>query len=304
MSKFIINILAYCFLLIGVLEITIRTFSLTNDVPQREKDINGLQVFKKNQEGIAFGHQWKVNSDGFLGHNDKGGTNQLMIIGDSFIAGFHNPFGCKQSSIFKSYGFDVFEIGRPGITFIEAIEFYKFYEPLVNPHKTIFLIANSDLKESIFEIKKKSDMSQFSVTTKEVYRGEIKAKRLKKVLYNFKTLYYLFLKYKKSNNSSKTPFFNEKTKNFNEKTKRANEIRSNDNEKISIMLDYIGYKYNLSNCLFVFRDKNDYKLFFEKNNINYLELKMSDKRFKIKNNNHWNCLGHKVAAKKIFNNIN
>ena len=61
-----------------------------------------MQVFKKNQEGISHGEKWKVNSSGFLGHDDINGENQLLIIGDSVIENIMNPFQCRQSSIFKN----------------------------------------------------------------------------------------------------------------------------------------------------------------------------------------------------------
>ena len=163
MRRFIFLIFWYSLALLVLVEITIRAFSLTNDVPMRKINEFGLQVFKENQSGFYGGFNWKVNSDGFLGHNDKSGDNQILLIGDSFVENIMNPFSCRQSSLFKDIGYQVFEAGRSGMTFIETLEFNKHLKPFVRPLKSIFIIDNIDFYESIAEIRKFNDRCQISI---------------------------------------------------------------------------------------------------------------------------------------------
>ena len=53
MKKFIIKIFKYFAIFLLIIEMIIRLFSLTNDVPQRDIDEFGLQVFLRNQNGIS-----------------------------------------------------------------------------------------------------------------------------------------------------------------------------------------------------------------------------------------------------------
>ena len=166
MKEFFKQILFYVITLIILLEGSIRLFSLTNDVPMRKMNSRGLQIFRENQSGFSHGFSWSVNKDGFLGHNDKNGDNQLLIIGDSFIENIMNPFSCRQSSLFSESGYSVFEVGRSGITFIEALEFLKYFDPIVNPKNIVIFLDNSDFKESIVGIKKLNDRGQISLIEK------------------------------------------------------------------------------------------------------------------------------------------
>jgi len=272
------------------LEGCIRLFSLTNDVPMRKTNSRGLQIFKENQSGISHGFSWSVNKDGFLGHNEKNGEYQLLIIGDSFIENIMNPFSCRQSTLFSESGYSVFEVGRSGITFIESLEFLKYYNPKVNPKNTIIYLDNSDFKESIVEIKKLNDRGQISLIDKKLFPGEIKGKNIKKILYNFKTLYYLYEKYLKSRNNTYQP----KTKNESFSFKG----------QIEELIVYGSKKYNLENTLFVFRKENNFKDVFHELNLNYIELNIFDEQYLIPNDGHWNCKGHQIAFDKILKYFN
>ena len=294
MKRFIIKIIKYSIVVLIILEIVIRFFTLTNDVPQRDLDENGLQVFKKNQEGQSHGHNWKVNSSGFLGHNKVKGENQVLIIGDSFVENIMNPFECRQSSFFKKAGYDVFEIGRSGITFIESLEFYSKYKSEVNPKISIFIIDNSDFEESIQEINKLNDRVQISLKTSKLSLGKIKAKYLKKILYNYKTLYYLYLKYLKSQKS-----------NITSQSKEVNQS----NEEISLFINKLirisNQNYDLKDCLFVFRGENDFKELFNQLNLNFIELNLKGVEYMYsENDSHWSCKGHQIASEKILKYIN
>ena len=291
MKKFLINIFKYSFLSLVILEIIIRLMGLTNDVPQRDVDKNGLQVFKKNQEGISHGEKWKVNSSGFLGHDDINGENQLLIIGDSVIENIMNPFRCRQSSIFKNKGYDVFEIGRSGVTFIEALEFYSKYKSIVKPKKTIFFIDKSDFLESIREITVFNDRTQISLENSLIYFGKIKARYLKMILYNYKTLYFVYLGYLKSIQLKKNKH-------------NTNNHLDNSENLIIKLIEYSVKNYDLKNCLFVFRGVNDFRNEFLKLNIKFIELNLKGKEFTVSEKDlHWNCKGHKKASELILENL-
>ena len=184
-------------------------------------------------------------------------------------------------------GFDVFEIGRSGITFIESLEFYSKYKSKVNPKISIFIIDNSDFEESIQEINKLNDRVQISLKTSKLSLGKIKAKYLKKLLYNYKTLYYLYLKYLKSNIPSKSKEFNHLTK---ENSLLINKLIINSNQN-----------YDLKDCLFVFRGENDFKEVFNELKLNFIELDLKGEKYMFtKNDSHWNCFGHQIASDKII----
>lgn len=292
MRRFLFLIIKYFIALLLFLEITIRIFSFTNDVPMRKINEFGLQVFHENQSGFFEGFIWEVNPDGFLGHNDKNGENQIMILGDSFVENIMNPFSCRQSSLFRDKGYQVFEVGRSGMTFIELLEFFKYLKPLVNPSKSVFIIDNIDFNESIVEIKKFNDRCQISTLDNEIYKGEIKYKNLKKILYNFKTLYYLYDKFRRS----------KKSEIKKQITNKEAETRRN---YIVKLLEFANENYDLNNSLFVFRNKNDFSKSFRELNLEYIELNINNQEdLTFENDNHWNCNGHLEAFKKISHHLN
>ena len=294
MKKFLKKITFHTIISLIIIEVAVRVFSLTNDVPHRKKDKFNLQVFIENQKGISNGHNWKTNEYGFLGHSDLNGENQLLVIGDSFIENIMNPFNCRQSQLFRNKGFKVFEIGRSGITFIEGLEFYKSYKPIVKPRKTFFFINNSDFIESIKEINSYKDRCQIELKTKKIFKGEIRYKNLKKILYNYKTLYYLYIKFLKSTNKLR--------QNFN------NNIQSTDTQinknMVGKLIKFSTQNYNLDEIVFVFRKSNFFKKEFKENNLEFLELEIHGDKFIFNNDSHWNCIGHQYANEKIIKYLN
>jgi len=290
MKKFLFELISFSAITLILLEVLIRLLMLTNDVPQRDIDKFGLQVFQKNQKGFSHGEKWNVNNNGFLGHNEINGANQLLIIGDSFVENIMNPFECRQSNLFKKSNFNVFEIGRSGITFIEALEFYSKYKPYVNPKKTIIIIDNSDFEESIQEIKKLNDRTQISLNDNKIVFGKIKAKYLKKILYNYKTLYYSYLRFLKSKE--------------NKNIINVKDIR-NTNELIIKLIVYSVRNYDLNSCLFAFRGQNNFNELFNKLNLEFIELNLNGPQFMYsKKDSHWNCKGHKKASELILSKLN
>ena len=290
MNRFLKTIVYYLITLTVFLEVIIRIFSLTDDVPMRKINDGGLQVFIENQNGFSHGFPWRVNEDGFLGHNNKKGKNQLLIIGDSFVENIMNPFYCRQSNLFTEVGYSVFEVGRSGITFIESLEFLKFYSSEVEPKMGLIFLDNSDFKESIVEIEKKSDRCQISMIENKILAGQIKGQKLKKFLYNFKTLYYLYKKFLRSRKQYSA-------------TNNTNEIPSH-KKYVESLITFAYENYNLSKTLFVFRNKNEYNDLFIQLQMNFIELKISEEKYIIENDGHWNCDGHKEAFNQILKYLN
>ncbi|GLU44897.1 hypothetical protein [Allomuricauda sp. NBRC 101325] len=293
MKTFFKTIVVNFIVLLVVLELVIRIFGLTDDVPHRKTDQFGLQVYIEGQTGYSHGNKWKVNKYGFLGDEDINENNQLFVIGDSFIENFMNPNSCRQSQLFKDKGFNVFEVGRSGITFIESLEFLKNYKSIVNPKAVLIYIDNSDLLESIKEIKPYNDRAQFNIAENKLETGEIKGQLIKRILYSYKTLYYLYLKFQKSQAyqipTSKDQFESNKS--------------SNHFEYVQKLIGYCTNRYDLSEVYFVFREKNEFTQLFNENELKFIELDMTDSKYIFTNDSHWNCEGHKEANFRVFNQL-
>ena len=275
-------------------EVIIRTLNLTNDIPNRKIDINGLQNYILDQKGIYRDNNWVVNNDGFLGLNDKKFKNQILIIGDSMIENIMNPIECNQGYLIKenldnSYG--VFEIGRSGITLIEAFQFEKNYRKIVEPSVSLIYVNKGDIIESISNISKLSDRLQIDVDSKEIQEVKIKFPLLKKILYNFKTLYFLYIRgFFQIDFKTKSNIIEEKNKNQN---------------LINKFIEIINFNYDLSKVILV-TDINNLNLI---NSLKKIKVKKiitfnPDKNWYVKNDDHWNCFGHRMVSKKIIDYFN
>ena len=276
-----------CFIFI---EIIVRIFNLTNDIPQRKIDINGLQTYVENQNGYFNGNQWKVNKYGFIGLSEINYKNQVLIIGDSMIENIMNPIDCNQGSLLKkmfdnSYGF--FEIGRSGLTLIESLEFYKSFNQIINPKIIIIYINEGDITESISNIKRFTDRLQINIQTRKLENVQIKYPTLKKILYNLKSIYFLYNR----------GFFNINSKNI----VSNKQVKLNDNNlTIKKFFEIINIKYDLQNVTFVLDKSNKY---IDLINTKKVILNNQEKNWFIKDDLHWNCFGHSEVAKKVFKSI-
>lgn len=276
-----------CFIFI---ELIIRSFNLTNDIPQRKIDINGLQTYVENQNGYFDGNQWKVNKYGFIGLSEINYKNQVLIIGDSMIENIMNPINCNQGYLLKkmfdnSYGF--FEIGRSGLTLIESLEFYKFFNQIINPKIVIIYINEGDITESISNIKRFTDRLQINIQTRKLENVQIKYPTFKKILYNLKSIYFLYTK----------GFFNIISQNIIS----DKQVNFNDNNlTIKKFFEIINSKYDLQNVTFVLDKSNKYINLI---NTKKVILNNQEKNWFIKGDLHWNCFGHSEVAKKVFKSI-
>ena len=288
------NITIFMIVIFILFEIVIRVFHLTPDIPQREI-VDGVQKYKPHQSGYFNANsteKWKINEFGWPGLSNIDSATIVAILGDSFIENFHNPYKCHQASYLKSVFPEIsfFEAARSGMSLIEELEVRQQLEKQIKPLVSLIYISESDIIESIQEIRLINDVTQFSLSSGNVIQGELKAPFLKNVLYNIKALHYLYLNRPK--NDSFVP--------SNKATDRTNlELH---NKKITAFIDAITENYNLSAVVFIFHPQTDKDLIslFEDRNLEVLSLRSSDyKAWQFSNDSHWNCEGHKSAAIQV-----
>jgi hypothetical protein len=300
MINFLKKIALYLVLLIFILELMIRAFRLTPEIPHRTIDSNGIQKYKTNQSGYFNSkskEKWLINEFGWAGVAQTQTDTIFSIIGDSFIENFHNPLSCHQGSYLKALlpQYSFFEAGRSGMSFIENLEVTKHLDSLIAPKEHFIYLNNSDFSESILEIKKHTDRSQFSVKSNKTIKGKLKGSALKKILYNIKILHYFYLNYPNDIQSTEDIKFN---------------VRLSNSEKNSNILyfnkffEFCVNNYEIDNIILVLHPETD-NLFVElckKYNFQIIELNSLDyKSWKFDNDSHWNCFGHKSASSQVYN---
>ena len=89
---------------------------------------------------------------------------------------------------------DFFEIGRSGITLIESLEFNRKFTNQFDPSYSIIFVNENDIEESISNINRYNDRLQINLKTSSFELVKIKYENLKRILYNIKSLYYLYMK--------------------------------------------------------------------------------------------------------------
>lgn len=220
MKHFLIKSAFFIFFLCIISEFIIRIFLLVPDIPERFIDKYGIQRYKPKQSGhyTKAKEKWTVNEYGWLGTFDTDKDTIISIIGDSYIENIMNPLECNQGSILKSFipNYSFFEAGRSGVTFIEAMEISKILDIEVVPKYQLLYLSEGDFYESISEITRYNDRLQISIENQQLLTNQLKSPGMKKVLYNIKLLYYLYLKYpifvNKQNKGETTTASQEKNK--------------------------------------------------------------------------------------------
>ena len=280
------------------MEIIIRVFSLTPDIPQRIIDSSGIQKYKINQSGYfnsTSEEKWRINKFGWAGVSQTQTDTIFSIIGDSYIENFHNPLSCHQGSylktLFPQYSF--FEAARSGMSFIENLEVTKHLDTLVTPKKHFIYLNSSDFSESILEIKKNTDRTQFTVKSNKIIKGNLKAPGIKKLLYNIKVLHYLYLNYPKDIQS---------LEDIKDNVGLSNSEKTSNVLYFNNFFDYCINNYNFDKIILVIHPETN-KFFIElckKHNFQIIELHSLDySSWQFENDPHWNCFGHHNASKQV-----
>lgn len=288
------------FLIIGVFiaEIITRMFFITSDIPSRFIDEKGIQKYIPNQTGKWKGgnHGWSINEQGWPGDLPESYNNLITIIGDSFIENFLNPEECHQAVFLKKLvpELNFMEASRSGVSFIEAMEITKELDSL-SPQLQLIYIHDSDLEESILQIKKHSDITQLDLTEKQIINGELKSQGIKKILYNWKFLYYLYNRFPPNppkvnkTQSSETP-----TTTIDKEKKIW--------ESINLLLEYTASNYNIQNKVLIFRPESNIELINLAKKIGFKTLHLQineNESWSFDYDNHWTCDGHQNAAEQV-----
>ncbi|WP_394972489.1 hypothetical protein [uncultured Croceitalea sp.] len=292
MKQFIRHILLFVVLGLIVGELIARVFVLNSEVPQREIDDFGIQRYKPLQNGDYKGrtHSWTINKLGWPGELPNSYDNLITVIGDSFIENFMNPSECHQSSYLKELNkeYNYIEAARSGVSLIEAMEITKQFDSL-NPKLHLIYINDSDLEESIVQLARHNDITQLDLDKNSIVYGKMKSPGSKKILYNWKFIYYLYRRFPVSFNT--------------------NEISPE--EKIDVnsksiyfrkLLNFIKDNYEINDKIFVFRpDTNPETIELTRNmGFEVVDLKVeSDKSWSFEYDHHWTCYGHREAAKQV-----
>ncbi|RYE52322.1 MAG: hypothetical protein EOP48_16745 [Sphingobacteriales bacterium] len=198
MKRFLIRLIVFTFLIGIGGEIIIRFYKLVPDIPKLYVDKTGIQRYIPGQTGYytKAKTKWVVNKYGWLGTTDTSEDTIITIIGDSYIENIMNPISCNQGnklkSQFKDYSF--FEAGRSGVTFIEAMQISKLLDSTIQPKLHLIYVSTSDFPESSALNKRYTDRVQIDLNTNTIYNGNLKSPGIKKILYNIKLLYYLYLR--------------------------------------------------------------------------------------------------------------
>ena len=286
------------FVLVGLLlgEIVARIFVLTSDIPMRTLTDDQIQKYIPNQQGSWKGgtHKWQINELGWPGPLPDSYDNLITVIGDSFIENFMNPDSCHQAVLLKKElpEYNFLEISRSGVSFIEALEMTKELDSL-NPKYHLIYVSDSDFDESISQIKHMADITQLDLDTKQIVHGTLNSPGMKKILYNWKFLFYLYRRFPIRVNhtpiSSKDSISS--TKKITVKLDRYNELFA-----------FVKSKYETDNVIFVFRPETsmDFVELTKKYNIKYLLLNDSnDESWSFEYDHHWTCYGHEKVSKQV-----
>ncbi len=300
MKKFFKNIILLFLASIIIGEIVVRLTHAVSDIPQRRIDEFGIQKYIPNQVGYWKGgeHKWNVNKLGWPGELPENYDKLFVIIGDSYIENFMNPNECHQSVFLKNHmkGYNFLEAGRSGVSLIEAMEIAKQFEAL-NPMQNLIYVYDNDFYESIVEIKPLEDITQLSLKSKSLVYGKMKSPFFKKVLYNWKLLYYFYNRFPMNSiKKSKKKVIN----------KSNNSNKSLVENKVFKLIDYIVDNYSIKDKVLVFHPNSNEELIKKCKTSGFKVIVLDsslDSTWSFDHDSHWTCYGHKQAAMQVYKGI-
>lgn len=297
MKKFMIMLLSFLLFLTLSGELIVRVLKLTPDIPHLYVDQTGIQRYVPGQTGYfsEANAKWEVNNYGWLGVADTENESIISIIGDSYIENMMNPISCNQGSILKSYfkDYGFFEAGRSGVTFIESMQITKLLDSTIKPKMHLIYVAADDFSESNATYRLK-DRMQLNLASNTIVNGELKAPGLKKILYNFKVFYYLYLRF--------PLFVSEKNKESH--TETVKKVKTIDYDGLKRILNYCQKNYDLSKIVLVFHPDTPQEIDSLARNYGFSTIKLNttgdEKSWAVSSaDGHWSCYGHHEVAKQI-----
>jgi hypothetical protein len=302
MLNYLKNIILFTCVFFVLGECFVRLRNSVADIPELTIDEQGIQKYQPNQKGDFKGgtHRWNINELGWSGYLPKSYDNLITIIGDSFIENFMNPNECHQSVLLKNkmHDYNFFEAGRSGVSFIEAMEISKQLDSM-SPVQNFIYVSDNDFVESLYEVNAHTNITQFSTKKDSILYGKIKSPVLKKILYNWKLMFFLYSTYpidkilkKSHSNTSDNP------------VKKSDKIYdSNFYTQLTRLLHFVKKKYSLNKITLIFRPNSDKKIIelCTKTGFKVIQLNSdNDKTWTFKNDHHWTCYGHQIAAEQIY----
>jgi hypothetical protein len=233
-----------------------------------------------------------VNKLGWPGELPKSYENLITIIGDSYIENFMNPNECHQSILLKKRldNYNFIEAGRSGVSFIEAMEISKQFDSL-HPTYNLVFVNNNDFYESVTSILPAADITQLDIENSKIIYGRMKSPVLKKVLYNWKLLYYFYNKY---------PFNFSKDQNKTEKEIAKDEFKFKN--EIQSLINYSQQNYNIKNKILVFHPNSKLEIIEICKNAGFKVIILNsdnDESWTFEHDSHWTCYGHSQVANQI-----
>ena len=296
MKRFLIGIALFMIVGLALGEIIARSFVLTSDIPRRMLNDNQIQKYVPGQKGYwkGGGHQWQVNKFGWPGQLPEEYDNLITVIGDSFIENFMNPDSCHQAILLKRKmpGHNFIEASRSGISFIEAMEITKELDSL-NPKLHLIYLTDSDFDQSVVQINKMGDVTQWDAETGNLIHGKLKSPGLKSILYNWKFMFYLYRRFQSSFNKIKTGDEHQHP------VKKEVQVELGYYTKL---LEYVRSEYNIDDKVFVFRDDSSTELISLVKEHGYLVVELdesNDSSWSFEHDSHWTCYGHERASHQV-----
>lgn len=302
MKKFLIRLFVFTFVIGVAGELIIRMYKLVPDIPRLYVDKTGIQRYVPGQTGYytKAKTKWVVNKYGWLGTSDTSQDTVLSVIGDSYIENIMNPITCNQGnklkSQFKNYSF--FEAGRSGVTFIEAMQISKLLDSTIQPRMHLIYVSTNDFPESSSLNQRYTDRVQIDLSNKTILHGNLKSPGVKKILYNIKLLYYLYLRF---------PLFVDAKNKEDHKgtTEKFVKIKPEfDDTLVHKLFAYCVENYNMDKVILVFHPGTEPAIIklanqYQVKNI-ILNSENDDRDWALNaNDGHWSCYGHTQVAKQI-----
>lgn len=305
MRRLFFRIVLFSIGLVLVFEVTIRLFNLTIEVPRRIIDESRVQKYKPKQKGKWQGgtHHWQINEYGWPGPAPESLDNLIVLIGDSHIENLMNPDDCHQAFLLKELNpeFNFLQMARAGASLIEFMEFAKMAEKEYLPVLQIVYVKDSDFKESIVGFQRFTDRVQVDLDQGKVLQGQLKSNQLKTILYNFKTLYFFYLK-------AQVLLSKKVEEPVNGNTTVSLEPTKEEFQEYQRLLEFIQVNYNLENKYLAFHpstSKSIVKL-TKGQGINIITFELNEGKlwsWSVTDDSHWDCYGHREAAKQLTEKI-
>ncbi len=236
-----------------------------------------------------------MNEYGWVGLSKIENDTVISIIGDSYIENLMNPKECNQGSILKSYfpNYSFFEAGRSGVTFIEAMEISRILDKEVNSTYHLLYLNEFDFYESIEDLKSYEDRLQVNLETNSIKKGQLNSPKLKKILYSFKLMYYMYLRF---------PIFVEAQNKATEHEGPIDDITF-DKQIFQKLFSYCSNIYNLNKIIFVIHPNTDEKIISLANEFGIKTIILNsdgDKDWGLgEHDGHWSCYGQNQVSKQI-----